>query len=516
MIARDGSQISLWQDSMNEYQSTGNPVNNVIPGRYDVAIAGGGITGITLAWLLQQAGKKCILLEAHTIGFGTTGGTTAHLNTLLDTPYTTIIKNFGKEEAALVAQAARGAIGLIKKHIAQLSIDCGFEETPAYLFAQNEDQDKELEAIHDACHEVGVQTELTGYIPIPRQFTTAMRIPAQAKFHPLEYVYALARAFEKEGGVIVQQCRVTKSRDHSPVEIETTQGRLQAAALVYTTHIPPGINILHARCAPYRSYAMAVKLHDENYPKGLVYDMYDPYRYYRTQTVKGERYLIAGGEDHKTGENINTASCFLKLESHIRSHFDVASIAYRWSSQYFEPADGLPYIGLLPGADNIYAATGFGGNGMIYSQVSAVLLRDLILKQDHLYRALFNPKRVKPVAGFSGFVSHNVHVIKEFAGKWFPHEELQEIAALAPGEGKVVTYEDQTLALYKDEKGSLHAVNPVCVHMKCSVHWNSAERTWDCPCHGARYTYTGEMVTGPASNDLEVIEVKSLAGEHRE
>jgi glycine/D-amino acid oxidase-like deaminating enzyme/nitrite reductase/ring-hydroxylating ferredoxin subunit len=516
MIARDGSQISLWQDSMNEYRSTGNVNNNVIPGRYDVAIVGGGITGITMGLLLQQAGKKCILLEAHSIGFGTTGGTTAHLNTLLDTPYTTISKNFGKDEARLVAQAAREAIQLIQRNIRQLGIDCGFEETPGYLFAQNDDQDKELNAIHDACLEAGVDVEFAGNIPIPQQFTSALLIHAQAKFHPLEYVQAIASAFEKAGGVIIQQCRVLKSRDHNPVEIETTHGHLQASALVYATHIPPGINILHARCAPYRSYAMAVKLNDNNYPESLAYDMYEPYHYYRTQVVNGERYLIAGGEDHRSGEEINTESCFLKLENHIRTHFDVASIAYRWSSQYFESVDGLPYIGLLPGADNIYTATGFGGNGMIYSHVSAALLRDLIIQQESPFRELFNPKRVKPIAGFTEFISHNIHVIKQFAGKWFPAEELQELAALAPGEGKVVSYEDQTLALYKDEHGSLYAVNPTCVHMKCSVHWNSAEKSWDCPCHGARYAYTGEMLTGPASDDLEVIELRSLAGEHHE
>lgn len=510
MIARDGNQVSLWQDSMNEYQSTGNTDNNMIPGRYDVAIAGGGITGVTLALLLQQAGRKCILLEARSIAFGTTGGTTAHLNTLLDTPYNTIIKNFGKDNAMLVAQAARDAINFIKHQVRHLDIDCGFEETLACLFAQTEDQAKELQDIHDACLDVGVHAEFTASLPVPHNFTRAILIDGQAKFHPLEYVYALAAAFEKAGGVIVQDCRVIKSRDKHPVEIETTRGSLQASALVYTTHIPPGINLLHTRCSPYRSYAMAVKLSNDRYPDGLAYDMYDPYHYYRTQVVNGEKYLIAGGEDHRSGDDINTASCFLKLETHIRSYFDVSSIAYRWSSQYFEPVDGLPYIGLLPGADNIYAATGFGGNGMIYSQVSAMLLRDLILQQENPYRELFNPKRIKPVAGFMEFMSHNVHVIKEFAGKFFPQEELQEIAALAPGEGKVVAYEGQTIALYKDETGVLYAVNPTCVHMKCSVRWNSAEKSWDCPCHGARYNYTGEVVTAPASSDLEVLEVRSL------
>jgi hypothetical protein len=316
--------------------------------------------------------------------------------------------------------------------------------------------------------------------------------------------------------VILQHCRVTNAEENNNVKIETSLGNFQADALVYATHIPPGINVLHLECSPYRSYAMAIRLEDDAYPEGLAYDMHDPYHYYRTQEVDGKKYLIAGGEDHKTGVEVNTSGCFLKLEGHVRTYFNVSEIVYKWSSQYFEPVDGLPYIGHLPGSSGkIYVATGFGGNGMTYSHVAAMLLKSLVLKQESLYSSIFAPGRIKPVAGFSEFVRHNANVVRQFLGKWFAKEKLQEVAALAPGEGKVVKYNGHALAVFKDPDGTLHAVNPTCTHMKCSVNWNAAERSWDCPCHGTRYSFDGQMLSGPANKDLEVIELRSLMEEEK-
>jgi glycine/D-amino acid oxidase-like deaminating enzyme/nitrite reductase/ring-hydroxylating ferredoxin subunit len=516
MIQRDGARISLWQDTMTRYE----PVPAVRGKKYDVAIAGGGMTGITLALQLQQHGLKCIVLEAQNIGFGTSGGTTAHLNTLLDTPYTQMIKDFGMENARIVASAARAAIQLVRDNIDQYSIDCAFEETPGYLFSQTDDQKKKLEDIYDACIDVGLQVELVGEIPVPLPFNKAMKIPQQARFHPLRYLQGIAAAFEQEGGVIVQHCRVVncermKDADRT-LSIETSEGNFQAENMVYATHIPTGVNILHLRCPAYRSYAISVRLEDGAYPQGLVYDMHEPYHYFRTHDVDGKSYLIVGGEDHKTGEESNTSGRFLKLESYVRSHFNVLEVTHQWSSQYFEPVDGLPYIGHLPGnPDNVYVATGYSGNGMTYSHVAALLLRSLILGHDSPYSEVFNPGRVKPVAGFTEFVKHNADVVKQFAGKWFGKEELHVLAGLAPGEGKVVKYEDHTLALYKDEAGMLHAVNPACTHMKCAVAWNAAEKSWDCPCHGSRFSYDGQVLTGPADKDLEPAEVRSLEAEEK-
>ena len=509
MIARDGSFVSLWQE-VPVYGSRHQAQHDT---PYDVAIVGGGITGITTGLLLQQAGQKCILLEAENLGFGTTGGTTAHLNTLLDTPYTTITKNFGASGAQSVANAVREAIDLIQRHVAAYGIDCGFEEAAAYLFSQDEKQSKELQDIFDSSRTVGLDIQYTDSIPLPIPMQQAVRVERQAKFHPLRYVHALAHAFEELGGAILQYAPVTKVTEGDVVLIEAGGKSIHARNLVYATHTPPGINLLHLRMAPWRSYAMAITLADGQYPEGLCYDMYDPYHYYRTQVVDGKSYLIAGGEDHKTGHEENTEKCFRTLEAHVRKYFAVESIAYQWSSQYFEPVDGLPYIGNLPmHGSNIYVATGYGGNGMVYSTVAARVLRDLITKQENAYQDLFSPSRIKPVAGFTSFIQNNLDVAKSLVGGWFASETLQDLVNLAPGEGKVVEYEGKSIALSRDSEGALHAVSPTCTHMGCHVAWNLAEQSWDCPCHGARYSAEGAVLTGPADHDLEKIELR-LIGE---
>jgi glycine/D-amino acid oxidase-like deaminating enzyme/nitrite reductase/ring-hydroxylating ferredoxin subunit len=503
MIARDGACTSIWQDSMEPFAPTNKPEHDKV---YDVAIIGGGITGLSTAWLLQKAGKQCIILEAKNIGFGTTGGTTAHLNTVLDTPYHTIAKNFGQDNAKLVAQAAREAIDLIRQNINELGIDCTFREEEGYTFAQTEDQVKDLDEIYKSCQEVGVDIAYTKEIPVPITHLKAIRFEKQAQFHPLQYVYGLAKAFENAGGVIVENTRVRSLEGDDIIKIVNNK-TYAARAVVFATHIPIGINLLHLRCIPYRTYAMAVRLkHDTDYPRALVYDSEEPYHYYRTQEIDGIPHLIAGGCDHRTAEEENTEKRFLHLEAHLRKHFEIEEVRYAWSSQYFEPADGIPYIGHLPGHNaNTLVATGFGGNGMIYSSVAAITLSKMLTGEETPYTKLFDPNRVKPIAGFVNFIKHNAVVAGEIISKVWPADKLNALVELAPGDSKVVKYDDATIALHKDEHGNLHALHSECTHMKCTIAWNAAENSWDCPCHGARFSITGEVLTGPAATDLETV-----------
>ncbi len=513
MIQRDGFCVSLWQETAAPFKAT----NEVDPSQlYDVVIVGGGITGITTALLLQKAGMKCLVMEAETLCFGTTGGTTAHLNTLLDNPYSTISKNFNKEAAALVAQETAKAIALVKSHIEEYKIDCGFEYADAFLFAKNKEQSEQLEEIFNATREAGLDMEKATNIPLKIPFVSAAKLGGQAKFHPVRYVHSLARAFEKAGGIILENCRVEGIDETEVAEITTTRGKYKAQRVVYATHIPPGVNLIHLRAIPYRSYAMAVQLNTDDYLDSLCYDLDDPYHYYRSQEVDGKKYLIAGGYDHKTAHEANTEKCFLELDAHIHTYFPVKEVAYRWSSQFFEPADGLPYIGRLPGhTDLIYVASGFGGNGITYSQVAATVLKSILLNQDNPAIGLFNPNRIKPVAGFKNFITHNADVIKQFASKLLPHDKLEELADLAPDEGRVIVFEGKKIAIYKDEDGKLHALSPTCTHLKCTVSWNLAERSWDCPCHGARYDFDGKVLTGPATQQLEMVSVEDLVtGKH--
>lgn len=506
-MKRDGARSSLWQHQQEDYIPKAVALNGQA---FNVLIVGGGVTGITTALELQKKGKRCIVVEAHTLCFGTTGGTTAHLNTFFDTTYDMIESDFGEDAAHLVARATNEALELYRTNIETYGIDCGYGVKDGFVYAQDSKQVKQLDKLYEAAKRSGVDVQYTDRIPVPIEFEKAVVFHDQAQVHPARYVFTLAKEFEKLGGVILQHTRVLDvvEKDKA-LEVETTAGMIPAGSVIWATHIPPGINLLHFRCAPYRSYAIAVTLKNkQGYPDALAYDMYDPYHYYRTQEIDGEKYLIIGGEDHKTAHEENTDAPLLRLEAHARTFFDVDRVAFSWSSQYFEPADGLAYIGHLPGnPDQVLVATGYSGNGMTYSHIAARIFTDLITTGYSEYASLFSPDRVKPMAGFMNFVKENADVVKEFIGKRLSADTLAELGDLAPGEGKVVKYEGEKLALYKDEHGSIHAVNPICTHAKCTVGWNSAEKSWDCPCHGARYGINGEVITGPARKGLEVVKL---------
>lgn len=507
-MKRDGATISLWQDTAREANVNGNITGQT----FDVLIAGGGITGVTTGLLLQKAGKSCLLAEAQTLCFGTTGGTTAHINTLLDTGYDRIERDFGKDVARLIAKATSQAIDLFRQHVSEYNIDCGFEEKDGYLYAMNEQQAAQLDKIYQASKEAGVDVDYAKEIPVPVPFVKALVYRRQAQVHPVRYVEALAKAFTQQGGMVLENClveHVEKEEDY--LQVKTAKGNIKAKAVIYATHIPPHINLLDFRTAPYRSYAIAVTLTSNAYPAGLAYDMFNPYHYYRSQTIDGVEYLIVGGEDHKTAHVENTDACFNALIAHTRKYFDVAAVTHRWSSQFWEPADGLAYIGHLPGGpENVYVATGYSGNGITYSHIAAAILCDLITKGSSAYADLFKPGRIKPVAGFTNFVKENADVVAQFVGKRIGADKIQELADIAPGEGRLVKYEGETLAVYKDETGKIYALNPVCTHAKCVVDWNRAEKSWDCPCHGSRFNLQGEVLTGPAHRPLERIEIEEV------
>ncbi len=501
-MERDGSLKSLWQE---EDRSSNNAQSGTIT-HYDVIIAGAGITGCTTALELARAGRKCLLMEAHDIGFGTTGGTTAHLNTILDHTFPEIISNFGKEAAQLVARGLRSALQLVAENVRQYGIDCGHAWKEGYLCSSDRKQTDELEDIYRASSEVGVDVEWSDRAPIDRKFEKVMQIKAQAQMHPTRYIRALVQEFQKLGGQFVPNCRVHTVDDKDPLLVKTSLGEFRCDRFIYATHIPPGINLLHFRCAPYRSYVMAAELSDDRYPDGLVYDMEDPYHYYRTQQIDGRNYLIAGGKDHKTGHEDDHLSKFTELRQHLDKYFNIRQVTHQWSSQYFETTDGLPYIGTLPGHDErVMVATGFSGNGITLGTLSAIAFREKIEKGKSAYIDLFDPKRISPIAGFTDFVKENADVIGHMFSKPFLAEKVKEIEEIGPGEGKLVKYEGDQLAVHRDRNGGLHVVDPICTHAKCTVKWNNAELSWDCPCHGSRFGIDGTALTAPATRDLEQV-----------
>ncbi|WP_312992067.1 FAD-dependent oxidoreductase [Chryseobacterium flavum] len=499
---RDGARKSIWQKEIRKF-STESDLSQL----FDVAVIGGGITGVSTALKLQESGKKCIILEGSNIGYGTTGGTTAHLNDFFDTTFSEVIQDFGIDNARLYAESGTDAISIIENNIRKYNISCDFTRKSAYLFALDEKQESQLKDIVEGAAKVGHEMTYISDIPFPIPFREAVHISGQGHFHPIKYIKGLCDAFIKMGGAIQENCFC---EDHDEQENEvilrTSAGEVRAKNAIYATHIPPGINLLHFTNAPYRSYAMAFTLKDDKYPWELGYDLDDPYHYYRIQEINGENLLIAGGEDHKTGHADDTGECFSRLENYVRQYFNVETVFYSWSSQYYEPVDGLPYIGKLPGSNGkIFVATGFRGNGMIFGTLSSQILHDLIVTGKNKYQDLFSPTRIKPVAGFSDFVKENAAVAMDFVKDKLFIEKIDSFLEIKAGEAKVIRYESESYALYKESDGTLHLLKSTCPHAACEVRWNSAELSWDCPCHGSRFNVNGKILTGPTTRNLQKI-----------
>ena len=472
---------------------------------YDTLIIGAGITGITTALRLQKAGQKCIIVEAASIGYGTTGGTSAHLNTFFDATYPEIESDFSSEAAKMVADSGKKAFATIKELIDQYQIDCDFEYKCACLFSENDKETKQLQEILESSRNAGVNVVEYEDNDVPVPFEMAIHFTDQGQFHPLKYLFRLAEEFIGLGGVILEQSFVSNTSIKEGVhEVKAGERIVRSMNLVYATHIPPGITIFNFRCAPYRSYVLGVKLKNQSYPAGLSYDMQEPYHYFRTHEIEGQKYLIIGGEDHKTGHG-NPMEAFDNLEAYARKYYHVDSVDYKWSSQYYVPVDGLPYIGSMGGDDNTYVATGFNGNGMIFGTLSAIIISDQILGIENPWTDLYNPSRSKPIAGFSEFVKENADAAYHFVADRFTAEELDSLSQLLPDQGVVAEFDGKKVAIYKDQKGNVTALSPTCTHAGCTVKFNDAEKSWDCPCHGGRYDTSGRVITGPPQKDLEKI-----------
>lgn len=465
----------------------------------DVVVIGGGITGLTAALHLKQAGRMVAVLEAGRVGDGTTGGTSGHLDIMPDCGMRKLIRNFGQEAAAEVTAARAKAISQIEQ-ISQDSADgCGFARVPAYRYTEDADGMAELEKECDAARSVGVDATITDQVSLPFPCAGGVRIERQAKLHALHYVRRLAQRIDGDGCHVFEHTLAQPPESGTPCTVDTPRGRVSASAVVVATHSAfMGISQLDMRVTPYLSYALVAHV-DDQAPDALYWDDEDPYHY--TRLVNGAGRLLVGGADRRVGEGHETEAID-ELERYVRSHYRVRAVEQRWSAELFEPDDGLPYIGAMPMHKHIYIATGLSGTGLTLGTVGGELMADLILNRENRLADILSPGRIKPIAEAASFIRHNVasagHMIKDRLGRSAESGDEPTI-----GSGRVVRHNGDQIALYRDEHGELHAMSPVCRHAGCIVHWNDLDKTWDCPCHGGRYSATGKRLYGPPAADLE-------------
>jgi glycine/D-amino acid oxidase-like deaminating enzyme/nitrite reductase/ring-hydroxylating ferredoxin subunit len=474
--------------------------------RVDVAVVGAGITGLTAARLLAAAGKRVAVLEQNRTGTGTTGGTSAHVTQVPDRRYKELTSKFGRDAMRQVVESTRAAMQRIAAFVEEDGISCDFARIPAYLYTEAEDEVSRLEEEVEAAREVGMTAVLVRDVPLPFSTAGAVRFDHQARFHPLAYLGGLAARFVERGGQIFEETRVVKVDGDGPLRVETERGTVTADTVLFATHTPAGFSLLHAELEPLRSYVLGVRLRGQEPPDGLFFDTADPYNYTRRQ----EDLLLVGGKDHKTGHGDPEAS-YRALEEYVRQRWSVESIDHRWSAQFYEPPDGLPLIGQALTSSRVFVATGYSGTGMVFGTVGGMLLSDLALGRKSDWAEVYRTSRIKPLAGGPHIAKLNLEVARDFVKDRLTAHRIEDVSEVPVGEGQVVSLGGEKVAVYREESGKVHAVSPVCTHAGCLVHWNPSEESWDCPCHGGRYSPDGQVLEGPPVKGLEPVRIEELA-----
>ena len=501
-ISQEG--VSLWSATSKE-PSIPELDKNISA---DVCIIGAGIAGMTTAYLLAREGKSVVVLDKGQIGSGETAYTTAHLSSVIDSGYREIERLHGAKGARLVAQSHTAAIAQIESIVEKESIDCDFERLDGYLLSSDGASLQTFQQEWQAAKRAGLQVRKLKQLPFNFGFGPCLRFSQQGQFHPLKYLAGLARAIKRMNGRMFGGIEAKEIKGGKTVTVTTKRrATISANAVVVATNTP--INDrgkVYAKQEPYRTYVIGAFVPANSIPKALYWDTEDPFHYVRLQRIrangKTRDLLILGGEDHKTGQAGGIEGRFARLATWGRKHFPgIKEIAFRWSGQVMESMDGLAFIGPNPKDDpNVYIVTGDSGAGLTHGTIAGILLRDLIVGRDSPWAALYDPARKMPRSGAT-FPQESPKSGGEYA-HWLTPGEVGTVKEIKPGMGAVIHRGSSKIAVSRDDTGRLHQCSAVCTHLGCIVSWNSTERTWDCPCHGSRFTPDGKLLNGPALEPL--------------
>ena len=468
----------------------------------DVAVIGGGIVGVTAAYRLASEGASVALLEARRLGAGATGYTTAKITALHGLTYSKLERSFDEETAREYAAANEAGLAGIAELVDALAISCDFRRKPNFTYTESVSDRASIEEEARAAQRAGLPASEAEVRELPYSVAAAVRLADQAEFHPLAYLHGLAGAALEAGCRIHEETRVVGLDQGERPEVKTDGGvAVRAGHVVVATHLPIlDRGLYFARTHPERSYIVLTRLRGE-VPQGMYLSDESPAHSLRSVPTPEGELLMVGGESHKAGQS-DAAARYAALEEWTRDRFDVASIEFRWATQDNMPADSLPFVGRLwPFSERVLTVTGLRKWGLAMGTTGAGMLADQIAGRDTPWAGTFSPMRLHPRAGAPDFVKENANVAKRF----FADRIAQRGSAedLAPGEGQVVGAGLAQRAVYRDEAGALHSLSARCTHLGCIVNFNSAERTWDCPCHGSRFAATGEVIEGPAVDPLE-------------
>lgn len=454
----------------------------------DAAVIGGGLAGILTAHFLREAGLRAVVLEAARVGSGQTKNTTAKITSQHSLVYHRLTERFGEEKARQYAQANQQAIAEYRHLIGSQRIACEWADCPAYLYstAEREPLAREFET----AKKLGIDASYCSETELPFPVAAALRFDHQARFHPLKFLRAVADPLE-----VYELTRVTAAEENRVV---TDRGTVTAGHIIFACHYPfqnfPGYYFM--RMHQERSYVIAL----ENTAR--LEGMYLGVDQDGLSLRPDGGLLLLGGGSHRTGEN-SAGGQYRKLREAAGRYWPGSREAAHWSAQDCMTLDGIPYIGRFSASTpSWYVATGFQKWGMTSAMVSARMISDLIVKGETPWEPVFSPQRFTPSASARTLMQETAQAAKGLTRRIFTPPQA-DIEALPCGHGGVVECGGEKLGVYKDGQGETFVVSIRCPHLGCQLEWNPDERSWDCPCHGSRFDYRGNLIDNPAQEDLE-------------
>jgi glycine/D-amino acid oxidase-like deaminating enzyme/nitrite reductase/ring-hydroxylating ferredoxin subunit len=493
-----GQLKSLWE-------LTAKPAKSFPPylGRSStqVVVVGGGISGITTAYLLGKAGIDVVLLEARTIGSGTTGRSTGNLYSLTATPLAKMLTSYGLCVTKDMLRSRAEAIDFIERTVRENEISCNFLRVGFHYYLENRTESGLvfLQGELKAAERCGLAAEMLPRSPLPFPTQGILQIGGQAQIHPLRYVRGLAE--NMPANVKIYENSPIVDFDAARGAAITAHGEVRGKHLILATHVPKGFFPVQTMLRPEREMALSMRTRVPTLPGGIFWQV-DPSNYsLRVHHEGGDlSYLLLIGQYHKTRNQGEHFDPFHPMRSYLSERFSVDDHFHGWGAQAYMPADALPFIGHVK--DRLYYMTGYGADGLVFGTLAAQIISDQICKRYNRWQRLYAPCRFQPLKSASGVVKEAANNACHYAKDWLG-TPTSTLAGIEAGKAGVIKHKGERLAVYRVDAGRVHCVSAVCTHLKCIVGFNPIEKSWDCPCHGSRFSIDGRVIEGPALRNLE-------------
>jgi glycine/D-amino acid oxidase-like deaminating enzyme/nitrite reductase/ring-hydroxylating ferredoxin subunit len=473
-------------------------------------VVGAGLTGVTTALLLGKMGIDVAVLEADAVGRGTSGRTTAKITLQHGLCY----QRLSEQRAQCYASANAAGASLIESLIGEYQIACDYEKLPAYVYTRDENQIGRLEKELAAYQKLGLKGRIDSGAGLPFPVRAALEMADQAQFHPLKYLYALARAASSAGVSIFERTRVLGLDLVERCTLHTPGGDVVAGTVVFATNYPliefPGHFFL--RLHQERSYILSTDAGGVRL-RGMYISAENPVHSVRTHSGGGKTQLLLGGFGHRAGKEDDAPDSYGELEEFLRTDFAAASPdpGFEWSAQDCQPLDGMPYVGAAHAdAPRVYIAAGYDKWGMTNSAAAAAMICDSIAGTTRIDKEVaeaFSPLRFKPGASAKNFFVQAGETIGALTGG-YACMPSGSYGSVGPGEGAVMRVHGDVQAVYRNEGGKLFAYQGSCTHLGCPLEYNAAEKSFDCRCHGSRFGVDGQVLSGPAKKPLARVDVR--------